>query len=109
MKKELTERLITYAKIDTQSDDENKTTPSTPGQMDLAKLLVGELYEIGMSDVTIDDNGYVMATLPSNTEKEVAEAPKSIKIVPISICLFVRNAFDDAKGENTIPSISIPD
>ncbi len=71
MKKELIERLTTYAKIDTQSDDKSDTTPSTPGQLILAKLLVKELKEIGMSDVTIDEHGYVMATLPANTEKEV--------------------------------------
>jgi tripeptide aminopeptidase len=71
MKKELIERLTTYAKIDTQSDDKITTTPSTPGQMILANLLVEELKEIGMSDVSIDEHGYVMATLPANTEKKV--------------------------------------
>lgn len=71
MKKMLIERLTTYAKMDTQSNDENDCTPSTPGQMELAKLLVEELRRIGMSDVTIDDNGYVMATLPANTDKQV--------------------------------------
>ena len=71
MKKELIERLTTYAKIDTQSDDKSDTTPSTPGQLTLANLLVEELKEIGMSDVTIDEHGYVMATLPANTTREV--------------------------------------
>src|SRR5690625_5271609 len=71
MKKELIKRLTTYAKIDTQSDDKVITTPSTPGQLTLAKLLVEELKEIGMSDVTIDEHGYVMATLPANTDKQV--------------------------------------
>src|SRR5690625_234050 len=71
MKKELIERLTTYAKIDTQSDDQSNTTPSTSGQLTLAKLLVEELKEIGMSDVTMDEHGYVMATLTANTEREV--------------------------------------
>src|SRR5690625_3554063 len=71
MKEELIERLTTYVKIDTQSDDKVTTTPSTPGQLDLAKLLVEELKEIGMSDITMDENGYVMATLPSNTDKDI--------------------------------------
>lgn len=71
MKQDLITRLTTYVKIDTQSDEKNKSTPSTPGQLTLANLLVNELKEIGMSDVTIDDNGYVMATLPANTEKDI--------------------------------------
>lgn len=71
MKDELIERLTTYAKMDTQSNEENDSTPSTPGQLELAHLLVDELKSIGMSDVSVDDNGYVMATLPANTEKSV--------------------------------------
>lgn len=71
MKDELIERFKRYVKIDTQSNDESDTTPSTPGQLELANMLVDELRQIGMSDVTIDDNGYVMATLPANTEKEI--------------------------------------
>lgn len=71
MKNKLIERLISYAKVDTQSNENSQTTPSTPGQLALANMLVEELKEIGMKDVTIDENGYVMATLPSNTEKEV--------------------------------------
>ncbi|MCY7776989.1 peptidase T [Bacillus haynesii] len=71
MKNKLIERLISYAKVDTQSNENSQTTPSTPGQLTLANMLVEELKQIGMKDVTIDENGYVMATLPSNTEKEV--------------------------------------
>lgn len=71
MKNELIERLIAYAKINTQSNEESDTCPSTPGQLVLANQLVEELKKIGMQDVTIDENGYVMATLPSNTTKEV--------------------------------------
>ncbi|MDZ5473586.1 peptidase T [Bacillus sp. 31A1R] len=71
MKHELIERLTRYAKVDTQSNEESTTCPSTPGQLTLAKMLVDELNAIGMEDVTMDENGYVMATLPSNTEKDV--------------------------------------
>jgi len=71
MKKELIDRFVTYAKIDTQSNDDNDNTPSTPGQLELAKVLIAELKEIGMRDVSMDDYGYVMATLPSNTDKNV--------------------------------------
>lgn len=72
MKKEIIERFTSYVKVDTQSNDANDTCPSTPGQLTLANMLVDELMTIGMQEVTIDDNGYVMATLPANTEKEVA-------------------------------------
>ena len=71
MKNELIERFTSYVKVDTQSDESSETCPSTPGQLTLAKMLVEELNSIGMEDVTMDENGYVMATLPSNTEKEV--------------------------------------
>lgn len=65
------ERFITYAKMDTQSDASNEATPSTPGQFDLANLLVQELQEMGMTDVAVDDFGYVMATLPANTDGDI--------------------------------------
>lgn len=71
MKQELIERLTRYAKINTQSDPNSDTCPSTPGQWTLANMLVEELKAIGMEEVTVDENGYVMATLPANTDKEV--------------------------------------
>ncbi|MGJ9381930.1 peptidase T [Salipaludibacillus sp. CF4.18] len=71
MKQTLIERLTAYAKIDTQSDLSNEVCPSTDGQWELARMLVAELHTIGMKDVHIDDYGYVMASLASNTEKDV--------------------------------------
>jgi tripeptide aminopeptidase len=71
LKEDMIKRFTTYVKLDTQSNEDSDTTPSTPGQLELANLLVEELKEIGMDEVTIDENGYVFATLPSNTEKEV--------------------------------------
>ncbi|MGG3838929.1 peptidase T [Paenibacillus thiaminolyticus] len=71
MKNEIIQRFTTYAKVDTQSNDDSQTCPSTPGQLDLARLLVEELQAIGMQEVTLDENGYVMATLPANTDKDV--------------------------------------
>lgn len=65
------DRFLGYVKIDTQSDELTNLTPSTPGQMAFAKELVVELKGIGLVDVELDENGYVMATLPANTEKEV--------------------------------------
>jgi len=72
MKQDLISRFTTYVKVDTQSNENNSTCPSTEGQWILAKMLVDELKQIGMADVTIDENCYVMATLPSNTEKDLA-------------------------------------
>ncbi|MCY8424312.1 peptidase T [Bacillus vallismortis] len=71
MKEEIMKRFTTYVKVDTQSDESVDTCPSTPGQLTLGNMLVDELKSIGMQDVTIDENGYVMATLPSNTNKDV--------------------------------------
>lgn len=65
------ERFIKYTAIDTQSDPSSKTCPSTDKQKDLANLLVSELLEIGLSDAHCDENGYVYATIPSNTDKDV--------------------------------------
>ncbi len=71
MKEKLIKRLETYAKIDTQSDMNSETTPSTPGQWDLIKLLEKELKEVGLEEVSYDENGYLMATLPANTDKDI--------------------------------------
>ena len=65
----LTERFLKYVSFATTSDDSTGMTPSTPGQMEFAHYLVEELKGIGMSDVNVDANGYVMATLPSNSEE----------------------------------------
>ena len=65
------DRFISYVTIDTESDANSPTTPSTKKQLDLANLLVKELKAIGMTEVTIDQNGYVMGTLPSNVDHEV--------------------------------------
>ena len=64
----LTERFLKYVSFCTTSDEETNMTPSTPGQMEFAKYLAAELKEIGMQEVSIDENGYVMATLPANVE-----------------------------------------
>lgn len=65
------DRFVKYITIDTQSDPNNSDFPSTEKQWDLAHILVEELTEIGMKDVTIDDNCYIMATLPSNVDFKV--------------------------------------
>ncbi len=65
------ERFLRYVTFDTQSNSENLTCPSTPGQLVFAKALKAELVEIGLSDVTLDDNGYLMARLPANVAQQV--------------------------------------
>jgi len=67
----LIERFMKYIGFDTQSNPETGLTPSTPGQVYFAKELVAELKKIGLQEVKLDPNGYVTATLPANTDKEV--------------------------------------
>ena len=71
-KMNLVDRFLDYVKFDTQSDELTNLTPSTPGQMIFAKHLRDKLEEMGLSDITLDDNGYLMASLPGNiTDREV--------------------------------------
>lgn len=65
------ERFLQYVKFDTQSDELTNMTPSTPGQMIFAEHLEKELHELGFEEITLDENGYLMATLPSNIDNEV--------------------------------------
>lgn len=65
------DRFLRYVKFDTQSDELTNLTPSTPGQMVFAKYLKEELEELGLTEITLDDNGYLMATLPANTDEAV--------------------------------------
>jgi len=70
-KQHIINRFVSYVTIDTESDPKSDTTPSTKKQWDLANKLAEELKAIGMQDVTIDENAYIMATLPSNVDHEV--------------------------------------
>ena len=70
-KEHIIKRFVSYVTIDTESDPNSETTPSTKKQWDLANKLTEELKTIGMQDVNIDDNAYIMATLPSNVEHDV--------------------------------------
>ncbi|MBN8193002.1 peptidase T [Bacillus sp. NTK074B] len=95
MKQELIDRLTRYVKVYTESREGVDETPSTPGQLILANMLVEELKEIGMTDVSIDKYGYVMATLPSNTEKNV----------PAIGFLAHVDTSEDFTGENVKPQL----
>ncbi len=65
------DRFTSYVTVDTQSDPHSDTTPSTQKQWVLARKLAQELEDIGMQDVTLDENGYIMATLPANTASDI--------------------------------------
>lgn len=95
MKQNLQDRLINYAKIDTQADMSNSNCPSSPGQLVLAKMLVEELKEIGIKDVKIDEFGYVMATVPANTDK----------VVPTIGFLAHIDTATDLSGKNVDPQV----
>ncbi|GAA3613392.1 peptidase T [Flavivirga amylovorans] len=70
-KENIIKRFVSYVTIDTESDPTSNTTPSTKKQWDLANKLAEELKSIGMTDVSIDQNAYIMATLPSNVDHDV--------------------------------------
>ena len=67
----LVERFLKYVSFDTQSSEETEVTPSTPGQMVFAKYLKEELESLGLEDITLDEHGYLFATLPANIDKPV--------------------------------------
>lgn len=91
----VTERFIRYAKIDTQSDPNSPTCPSTMKQKNLGKLLVEELHAMGISDAELDEHGYVYATIPSNTTKQV----------PVICFCSHMDTSPDCSGENVNPVI----
>jgi len=64
------DRFLHYITIDTQSSEGSESYPSTPGQLDLLRLLVDELHDLGLADATMDENGYVFATIPSTSRKK---------------------------------------
>ena len=89
------ERFLRYVVIDTQSDPESPTTPSTQKQKNLGRLLVSELRDIGLADAAMDDNGYVYATLPAT----------SAKSVPVICFCSHMDTSPDFSGENVKPQI----
>lgn len=95
LKYTVTERFLRYVQIDTQSDPESTTFPSTEKQKDLSRLLVKELLEMGISDAHLDEFGYVYATLPSNSNKEVPV---------ICFCSHVDTS-PDCSGKNVNPVV----
>lgn len=97
MKKNILERFLRYISIDTASDPESPTQPSSEKQLTLSRLLVKELKEMGVKDVALDQYGYVMATIPSNL-------PSGTKVPKIGFIAHVDSA-PDAPGDNINPQI----
>ncbi|MFM2258233.1 MAG: peptidase [Bacteroidota bacterium] len=93
------ERLMRYVQIDTQSDPNSLSFPSTEKQKDLSTLLLQELLAIGLVDATMDANGYVMATIPATIEQEKLDA---LKLPVICFCAHVDTA-PDCSGTNVKP------
>jgi len=89
------DRFIKYVKINTQSDRASETCPSTAAQFDLARLLERELVDLGLQDVSLDENCYLMATLPANTEK----------LMPVIGWIAHMDTSPDMSGEKVNPQI----
>ena len=94
----ISDRFIRYIKVDTQSDHNSDTHPSTAKQFNLAKMLVKELQGLGLKDAAVDENCYVMASLPANTDKAI----------PSIGWLAHMDTSPDASGEHVTPRL-IPD
>ncbi|MFO7850901.1 MAG: peptidase T [Bacteroidota bacterium] len=92
---QVVERFIRYARINTQSNENSKSCPSTKNQLDLAYLLKTEMEEMGLEDVRLDDNGYLMASLPSKTENKL----------PILGLIAHMDTSPDMTAENVKPKI----
>lgn len=95
MKEEIIRRFTSYVQVDTQSNEDNESCPSTTGQLTLAQMLAEELRNIGMKDISLDEHGYLMATLPANTSKDV----------PVIGFLAHLDTAPDFNGANVSPQI----
>ena len=91
----IVERFLKYVSFDTQSDENSGVTPSTPKQMVFARYLKEELEGLGLEEIELDENGYLYATLPANTDKEV----------PVIGFIAHMDTSPDMSGENVTPRI----
>jgi len=91
----LTERFLNYVKFETTSDENSPTCPSTKNQMEFAKRIAAELKEIGLVEVEVDENGYVMATCPANTTRDL----------PVIGFIAHMDTSPDMSGKNVNPKI----
>ncbi|MDD2491955.1 MAG: peptidase T [Bacteroidales bacterium] len=97
MKEKVLDKFLRYIAIDTASDPESETQPSTSKQLNLSRMLVNELREMGVKEVELDEWGYVMATIPSNL-------PEGKEVPVVGFIAHVDSA-PDASGENIKPQI----
>lgn len=91
----VTDRFLEYVKFDTQSDEETNLTPSTPGQMKFARYLKEVVEQMGLEEISLDDNGYLFATLPSNISEDV----------PVIGFIAHMDTSPDMSGKNVKPRI----
>ena len=91
----LVDRFLNYVKFDTTADDNSSTVPSSPNQLEFAKKLGEELNNLGLSDISVDAKGYVMATLPSNIDRKV----------PVIGFIAHMDTSPDITGKNVNPQI----
>ncbi|MDR0743095.1 MAG: peptidase T [Tannerella sp.] len=97
--------FLRYVTFDTQSDESSTTTPSTEGQLIFAKELEKQLLEIGMSDISTDENGYIMATLPANTDGHTTQTHPGMTDVPVIGFIAHLDTSPDMSGQNVKPRI----
>lgn len=93
----IVDRFLKYVSFCTTSDENTGMTPSTPGQMEFARFLADELKTIGMTDVSLDENGYIMATLEANSQEQAK--------CPVIGFIAHMDTSPDASGKNIKPSI----
>ena len=103
MNETVLDRFLRYVAMDTQSSEESSTYPSTEKQLDLLKLLVSELAQLGLSDVTLDKWGYVMATLPGNISKDNPE----FRDVPVIGLIAHVDTSPSVSGANVKPQVIV--
>lgn len=96
----IVDRFLKYVSFCTTSDENTGMTPSTPGQMEFARFLADELKTIGLSEVSLDSNGYIMATLEANSGESGVESQK-----PVIGFIAHMDTSPDASGKNIKPSI----
>lgn len=101
----IVDRFLKYVSFCTTSDEATNMTPSTPGQMEFARYLANELKQIGLTDVTLDENGYIMATLPANVERMNELTSERIPVVGFIAHM---DTAPDASGKNVQARIASP-
>ncbi|MBQ6790389.1 MAG: peptidase T [Paludibacteraceae bacterium] len=97
---DIVERFLKYVSFCTTSDENTNMTPSTPGQMEFARFLADELKSIGLKDVSLDSNGYIMATLPANDQRQMTNGQR-----PVIGFIAHMDTSPDVSGRHVKPSI----